>query len=76
MARKKKDQEIPVEEANVLPVMNIMFLLIPALLLAMEVASMPASSTACPRRLAFFSAFFCLKNSSAFTVTPNLLQPR
>ncbi|MGB1699405.1 MAG: biopolymer transporter ExbD, partial [Nannocystaceae bacterium] len=49
MARKKKDQEIPVEEANVLPVMNIMFLLIPALLLAMEVASMAAIVVSPPK---------------------------
>ena len=49
MARKKKDEEIPVEEANVLPVMNIMFLLIPALLLAMEVASMAAIVVSPPK---------------------------
>jgi biopolymer transport protein ExbD len=38
-----------VEEANVLPVMNVMFLLIPALLLAMEVASMAAITVSSPR---------------------------
>ena len=48
MAR-KKHEEIEVEEANVLPVMNIMFLLIPALLLAMEVASMAAISVSPPK---------------------------
>jgi biopolymer transport protein ExbD len=48
MAR-KKNKEVPVEEANVLPVMNIMFLLIPALLLAMEVASMAAISVSPPK---------------------------
>jgi biopolymer transport protein ExbD len=48
MARKKRE-EIKVEEANVLPVMNIMFLLIPALLLAMEVASMAAISVSPPK---------------------------
>jgi biopolymer transport protein ExbD len=49
MARKKKSGEIPVEEANILPVMNIMFLLIPALLLAMEVASMAAIVVSPPK---------------------------
>lgn len=49
MARRKKDEEIAVEEANVLPVMNIMFLLIPALLLAMEVASMAAIVVSPPK---------------------------
>ena len=48
MARKQQE-EIAVEEANVLPVMNIMFLLIPALLLAMEVASMAAISVSPPK---------------------------
>ena len=42
MRRGSKSQSDTVEEANVLPVMNIMFLLIPALLLAMEVATMAA----------------------------------
>ncbi len=49
MARLRKNEEIAVEEANVLPVMNIMFLLIPALLLAMEVASMAAISVSPPK---------------------------
>ena len=47
MARKKEQEEV--EEANVLPVMNIMFLLIPALLLAMEVASMAAIAVSPPK---------------------------
>ena len=45
----KKKNELKVEEANMLPVMNIMFLLIPALLLAMEVASMAAISVSPPK---------------------------
>jgi len=49
MARRKKGGEEKVEEANVLPVMNIMFLLIPALLLAMEVASMAAIVVSPPK---------------------------
>jgi biopolymer transport protein ExbD len=49
MARVRKNNEIHVEEANVLPVMNIMFLLIPALLLAMEVASMAAIAVSPPK---------------------------
>jgi biopolymer transport protein ExbD len=41
MPRRPREQdESSVEDTNVLPVMNIMFLLIPALLLAMETASM------------------------------------
>ena len=48
MARKSKDPE-EVEPANILPVMNIMFLLIPALLLAMEVASMAAIAVSPPK---------------------------
>ena len=44
--KKMKDQ---VTEANVLPVMNIMFLLIPALLYAMEVASMAAIHVSPPK---------------------------
>lgn len=47
--RKKKVQFAPVGEANVLPVMNVMFLLIPALLLAMETASMAAISVNAPK---------------------------
>lgn len=42
MRRSQNAPRDAVPEANVLPVMNIMFLLIPALLLAMEVASMAA----------------------------------
>lgn len=49
MARLRKSEELAVEEANVLPVMNIMFLLIPALLLAMEVASMAAIAVSPPK---------------------------
>jgi biopolymer transport protein ExbD len=49
MARVRKEEEIEVEEANVLPVMNIMFLLIPALLLAMEVASLAAVAVSPPK---------------------------
>jgi biopolymer transport protein ExbD len=48
MGRKKKIKD-EVIEANVLPVMNIMFLLIPALLLAMEVASMAAIAVSPPK---------------------------
>jgi biopolymer transport protein ExbD len=47
--KKAKRSPDGVEEANVLPVMNVMFLLIPALLLAMEVASMAAISVSPPR---------------------------
>jgi biopolymer transport protein ExbD len=49
MPRARKNNEVKVEEANVLPVMNIMFLLIPALLLAMEVASMAAIAVSPPK---------------------------
>lgn len=49
MPRVRKNEEVPVEEANVLPVMNIMFLLIPALLLAMEVASLAAIAVSPPK---------------------------
>lgn len=49
MARVRKNEEEVVEEANVLPVMNIMFLLIPALLLAMEVASLAAIAVSPPK---------------------------
>ena len=49
MPRYRKNNEVEVEEANVLPVMNIMFLLIPALLLAMEVASMAAIAVSPPK---------------------------
>ena len=50
MARVRKPSEpLEIEEANVLPVMNIMFLLIPALLLAMEVASLAAIAVSPPK---------------------------
>jgi len=50
MAKKyRKKNEIVVEDANVLPVMNIMFLMIPALLLAMEVASLAAIGVSPPK---------------------------
>ena len=49
MARVRKNDEIEVEEPNILPVMNIMFLLIPALLLAMEVASLAAIAVSPPK---------------------------
>lgn len=50
MSRKKKSQGITdAIEANLLPVMNIMFLLIPALLMAMEFASMAAINVQPPR---------------------------
>ena len=42
MARSKNADYDKVEDPNLLPVMNIMFLMIPALLLSMEVASMAA----------------------------------
>jgi biopolymer transport protein ExbD len=44
--KKREDEETP--EPNVLPVMNIMFLMIPALLLAMEIAKMAAISVSPP----------------------------
>jgi biopolymer transport protein ExbD len=47
MGRKKFEEETI--EANLLPVMNIMFLLIPGLLLAMEVASMAAIAVSPPK---------------------------
>jgi hypothetical protein len=49
MARKKKKYKEEEVEANLLPVMNIMFLLIPALLLAMEVASFAAVNVSPPK---------------------------
>jgi biopolymer transport protein ExbD len=48
MARRKKMKE-EVPEANLLPVMNIMLLLIPALLLAMEVARLSAIAVSPPK---------------------------
>lgn len=47
MARKKMEEEEI--QANLLPVMNIMFLLIPALLMAMEFASMAAINVSPPK---------------------------
>jgi biopolymer transport protein ExbD len=47
MARKKYEEDEIV--ANLLPVMNIMFLLIPALLMAMEFASMAAINVSPPK---------------------------
>jgi biopolymer transport protein ExbD len=49
LRRRRSDEETPVGEANVLPIMNIMFLLIPALLLAMEAASMASVTVSPPR---------------------------
>ena len=49
MARKRKKEEEAEVEANLLPVMNIMFLLIPALLLAMEIAAMAAINVSPPK---------------------------
>jgi biopolymer transport protein ExbD len=48
MAKKSKMEEQDVE-ANLLPVMNVMFLLIPALLLAMEVARFAAVTVTPPK---------------------------
>ncbi len=48
MARRRTKEDKP-GEANVLPVMNVMFLLIPSLLLAMEVASMAAVVVSPPK---------------------------
>jgi biopolymer transport protein ExbD len=47
--RPRNSEEVTISEANVLPVMNIMFLLIPALLLAMEVASMAGVAISPPK---------------------------
>jgi len=47
--RRPQQEEAPIGEANVLPVLNIMFLLIPALLLAMEAASMAGIAITPPR---------------------------
>lgn len=49
MARKKSKMEEVEVEANLIPVMNVMFLLIPALLLAMEVARFAAISVSPPK---------------------------
>lgn len=48
LRRRSSNEEAPIGEANVLPIMNIMFLLIPALLLAMEVASMASVPISTP----------------------------
>jgi len=48
VAKRKKNEEAEIE-ANLLPVMNIMFLLIPALLMAMEFASMAAINVSPPK---------------------------
>lgn len=47
--RKKKNAEEGEVEANLIPVMNVMFLLIPALLLAMEVARFAAINVSPPK---------------------------
>jgi biopolymer transport protein ExbD len=49
MAKKRKKMEEGEVEANLLPVMNVMFLLIPALLLAMEVARFAAVNVTPPK---------------------------
>ncbi|MCA9636234.1 MAG: biopolymer transporter ExbD [Myxococcales bacterium] len=49
MARRKKEDGAGAVEANLLPVMNIMFLLIPALLMAMEFAQMAAIQVSTPQ---------------------------
>lgn len=49
MARKKKKMDEGEVEANLIPVMNVMFLLIPALLLAMEVARFAAVNVTPPK---------------------------
>ena len=49
MARRKRKLEEAEVEANLIPVMNVMFLLIPALLLAMEVARFSAINVSPPK---------------------------
>ena len=49
MARRRKKQEEGIVEANLIPIMNIMFLLIPALLLAMEVARFASINVSPPK---------------------------
>ena len=49
MARRRKKMEEGFVEPNLLPVLNIMFLLIPALLLAMEVASFASINVSPPK---------------------------
>jgi hypothetical protein len=48
MAKKAKFQE-EINEVNLIPIMNIMFLMIPALLLAMEVAKLAAITVSPPK---------------------------
>jgi biopolymer transport protein ExbD len=55
----RRSNDEPVADANLLPVMNIMFLLIPALLLSMEVASLAAITVSPP----------------TFTISPNTEKP-
>lgn len=50
--KKRSGDLVTVVEADLLPVLNIMFLLIPALLLAMEFASMASIDVAPPRMCA------------------------
>ncbi|MBZ5714350.1 biopolymer transporter ExbD [Nannocystis pusilla] len=52
----RKPPEEETVQADLLPVMNIMFLLIPALLLAMEFASMAQISVAVPRTVSDVTA--------------------
>lgn len=49
MARRRKKMDEAEVEANLIPVMNVMFLLIPALLLAMEVARFAAVNVSPPK---------------------------
>jgi biopolymer transport protein ExbD len=49
MGRKSSSEEEESTDPNVLPVMNIMFLMIPALLLAMEIAKMAAVAVSPPK---------------------------
>ena len=56
--RRKKNAEEGEVEANLIPVMNVMFLLIPALLLAMEVARFAAINVSPPK----FAASHCTTN--------------
>lgn len=67
MARKKPGTDEESTDPNVLPVMNIMFLMIPALLLAMEVAKMAAITVSPPN--------FCAPGCSAETDTPSTEKP-
>ncbi len=49
MARRRRDKSEGTQEHSLLPIMNIMLLLVPALLLAMEVARMAAIAVVPPR---------------------------